>query len=374
MQNALNHKQVISLIKAVGPQRTVLVQGAAGTGKTSILYDLAKDPAFADYHVVNPIDCTQLSDGSVWMPDIDRAAGVSRELPNERFGMSETNRKGVPGSRPALICLDEIAKARQAIKDTIAPIVYERRIGDYQMPEGSIVFACTNLSLEGLGDTLQAHLRDRLITVTMRPPTKDEWLQDFALDRGLHEAVLGAVEEYPQVFESFVDYLPGGAHAGKTLSKENPYIFNPSATQDKWVTPRSLHAASDILLASGQLDEATLEVALAGTVGRAFAGQMVSFIRFGNDLPPFSRIVSDPQNAPLPTNPTAQSVLVFKLITQVKDTEEASACVTYVKRLRAEMQTMFTTHVARTSSKLVHFTRAQGFAEMLRDNRKFFSL
>lgn len=374
MQQALNHKQVVSLIKAVGQHRTVLVQGPAGAGKTSILYDLAKDPAFADYHIVNPIDCTQLSDGSVWMPDIDRDAGVSRELPNERFGMSQSNRKGVDGSRPALICLDEIAKARQSIKDTIAPIVYERRIGDYHMPEGSIVFACTNLSMEGLGDTMQAHLRDRLVTVTMRMPTKDEWLQDFALDRGLHEAVLGAVEEYPMVFDSFTDYMPGGKHAGKTLHKENPYIFDPSSSQDKWVTPRSLHAASDILHNAGQLDEGTLEAALSGTVGRAFAAQMASFIRFGNDLPPFSRIVSDPENAPLPSNPTAQSVLVFKLITQVQDTEQAGACVTYVQRLRAEMQTMFTTHVARTSAKLVHFTRAQGFAALLASNRKFFSL
>jgi len=71
---------------------------------------------FADHIHVDPIDCTQLSDGSVWMPDIDRECGVSRELPNERFGVSKTNQKGINGSRPAFIALDEIAKAKQYIK------------------------------------------------------------------------------------------------------------------------------------------------------------------------------------------------------------------------------------------------------------------
>jgi hypothetical protein len=264
----LNRKQIMTLIKAVGSKRTVLVEGEAGSSKTSIQYALQAEPAFANYYVPKPIDCTQLSDGSVWMPDIDRSRGVSRELPNERFGVNDENHKGVEGARPALICLDEIGKTRQFIKDVLAPIVYERRVGNYEFAEGSVVWGATNLTDEGLGDHMQAHLRNRLIIVQMRKPSKSEWVQDFAIPHGLDENVIAAVEMYPMVFDSFMDFRSGGKYAGKKMAADNPYISDPANQgQGQVVTPRSLHAASDILEARAHMDDQTLQHALAGTVG-----------------------------------------------------------------------------------------------------------
>jgi hypothetical protein len=91
----LNFKQIAQAVKSVGHKRTSIVQGENGIGKTALFHYLKRDPAFANYIHVDPIDCTQLSDGSVWMPDIDREQGVSRELPNERLGVSKTNQKGI---------------------------------------------------------------------------------------------------------------------------------------------------------------------------------------------------------------------------------------------------------------------------------------
>jgi len=372
MTQVLSHKQVVSLIKTMGPKRTVLIEGEAGAGKTAILHDMKEDPQFADHHVVDPIDCTQLSDGSVWMPDIDRASGVSRELPNERFGVHRENQKGVDGGRPIVICLDELAKARQFIKDVLAPIVYERRVGQYHMPEGSIVFGCTNLSTEGLGDSIQAHLRNRLCIVRMRKPTKDEWVQDFAVPRGLAPEIIAAAEMFPQIFDSFTDYQAGGQYAGKPLAKENPYIFNPAdGGQLQVVSPRSLHAASDLVKCMDSMDEATLTAGLEGIIGAPFAGQLMSFIRFGQELPPFSRVCDEPGDCPVPKNPTAQIVQVFQFITQVKDAAQAEAVCVYIKRMRNEMQSLFV-HTVAHSSKIASFVRSKGFNKLLEENRKFF--
>ena len=127
----LNHTQVVSLIKAVGSKRTVLIQGENGVGKTAVWNTLAADDAFDGHHKIRPIDCTQLSDGSIWMPDIDKENGVSRELPNERLGVSAKNQRGVNGAVPMLGMFDEIAKIPQYVKNMIAPILYERRVGQY---------------------------------------------------------------------------------------------------------------------------------------------------------------------------------------------------------------------------------------------------
>ena len=372
MNQFLSASQVVSLIAAVGDKRTVIVEGENGIGKTALFHALRKLPKFADHIAVQPIDCTQLSDGSVWMPDLDRENGVSRELPNERFGVSAFNQLGVNNSKPILVGLDEIAKAPQFIKNVLAPIIYERRVGNLSMPEGSVVVCFTNLSIEGLGDSIQAHLRNRLVFVKMRKPSADEWIK-WATDNGVNPMIIAFVSNEPRVMQSFLDYEKGGMFEGKDLSKDNGFIFNPKSMQLAYATPRSLVAASDILDAGiGVLDDDTLEAALVGTVGATTAEALASFIRFGREICEYSRVIKSPDTAPLSDNPTAQLIQVFQFVTRVADRTEAEAIVKYVWRMRAEMQSIFCNTVA-TSQRVALFATINEFGRMLAEHKIFFS-
>jgi len=369
MQQLLSFTQVVNLIKAVGDKRTVIVEGENGIGKTALFYALRNDPKFQDHIAVDPVDCTQLSDGSVWMPDIDKENGISRELPNERFGVNKHNQKGINGAKPALVFLDEIAKAPQFIKNVLAPIVYERRVGNYHMPEGSVVFCATNLSVEGLGDSIQAHLRNRLTFVKMRKPSADEWI-NWAADAGVAPEVIAFVHMYPQVMDSFMDYEDGGKYHGKALEKDNPYIFNPRASQIGYATPRSLVAASDIIKVMDGFDTETLNAALSGTVGESTAVDMSAAVRFGRSLPLFERVVKDPEGTEVPDNPTAQIVQTFQFVTRTNSRDEAEAVTKYVTRMRNEMQSLFVNTVAR-STRIAQFATVPTFGKMLADNKKY---
>jgi hypothetical protein len=372
MRNFLSFKQVANLIATVGDKRTVIVEGENGIGKTALHHYLKTLPQFANHIAVDPIDCTQLSDGSVWMPDLDREHGVSRELPNERFGVSKTNQKGINGSKPALIFLDEIAKAPQFIKNVLAPIIYDRRVGNYHLPEGSVVFCATNLAVEGLGDSIQAHLRNRLVFVKMRKPTMDEWINDYAVSAGVNANVLAFCHNFPMVFDSFLDYEKGGKYDGKDMSKDNGYIFNPRSTAVAYATPRSLVAASDILNAGdGVLDDDTLESALVGTVGATTAEALGSFIRFGRDICSLDRVLADPEKAPLSDNPTAQLVQVFQFVSRVDKREDAEQVVKYVWRMKAEMQSIFVNTVAQ-SQRVVIYATLNEFGKMLDAHKIYF--
>ena len=372
MNNFLSASQVVSLIAAIGDKRTVIVEGENGIGKTALFHMLRKLPKFADHIAVQPIDCTQLSDGSVWMPDLDRENGVSRELPNERFGVSTFNQLGVNNSKPILVGLDEIAKAPQFIKNVLAPIIYERRVGNLSMPEGSVVVCFTNLSIEGLGDSIQAHLRNRLVFVKMRKPSCDEWVK-WATDNRVNPMIIAFVSNEPRVMQSFLDYEKGGMFEGKDLSKDNGFIFNPKSMQLAYATPRSLVAASDILDAGlGVLDDDTLEAALKGTVGATTAEALSSFIRFGREICEYSRVIKTPDTAPLSDNPTAQLIQVFQFVTRVADRTEAEAIVKYVWRMRAEMQSIFCNTVA-TSQRVALFATINEFGRMLAEHKIFFS-
>ena len=372
MNQFLSASQVVSLVAAIGDKRTVIVEGENGIGKTALFHALRKLPKFADHIAVQPIDCTQLSDGSVWMPDLDRENGVSRELPNERFGVSAFNQLGVNNSKPILVGLDEIAKAPQFIKNVLAPIIYERRVGNLSMPEGSVVVCFTNLSIEGLGDSIQAHLRNRLVFVKMRKPSCDEWVK-WATDNGINPMMIAFVNNEPRVMQSFLEYEKGGMFEGKDLSKDNGFIFNPKSMQLAYATPRSLVAASDILDAGlGVLDDDTLEAALVGTVGATTAQALSSFIRFGREICEYSRVIKSPDTAPLSDNPTAQLIQVFQFVTRVADRTEAEAIVKYVWRMRAEMQSIFCNTVA-TSQRVALFATINEFGRMLAEHKIFFS-
>jgi len=372
MNQYLSSSQVISLIAAVGHKRTVIVEGENGIGKTALFHQLKRLPKFANHIAVDPIDCTQLSDGSVWMPDLDRENGISRELPNERFGVSKTNQRGVNGGKPIMVFLDEIAKAPQFIKNVLAPIVYEQRVGNLHFVEGSVIFAATNLSIEGLGDSIQAHLRNRLVFVKMRKPTAEEWVK-WATDAGINPMVIAFVSNEPRVMASFLDYEKGGAYEGKDMSKDNGFVFNPKSTQQAYATPRSLAAAGDILDEGlGILDDTTIEQALIGTVGYTTAESLASFVRFGREICDYARVIKDPATAPLSTNPTAQLIQVFQFVSRAKDRTEAEAIVTYVWRMRAEMQSIFCNTVA-TSQRVDLFITLTDFGKMLAEHKIFFS-
>jgi len=366
----LNSLQVANAIKKIGHKRTVIVRGENGIGKTGIFHTLVRDPQFAN-HIAVKLDCTQMSDGSVWMPDIDRDAGVSRELPNERFGVSKANQKGINGARPSLVFLDELAKAKQYIKDVLAPIVYERAVGNYEMAEGSVVFAGTNLAIEGLGDSIQAHLRNRLVFLTMRKPTQPEWFS-WGVENDIDPILLACTNENPQWFDSFLDYHDGGKYAGRDQSKENDVIFNPLLSQEAYITPRSLHSASDIIKEREFLDTDTLQGLLEGTIGRAGSEVLGAFIRFGDETPAFHKIVQSPSTCPIPSNPVAQIITVLKCVTQTSNREEAEACTEYVMRNRRELQSMFANNIA-NSTRAALFVTVKPFQALMNDNKIYFS-
>ena len=339
MTKLLSFSQTLKFIAAVGDKRTVIVEGENGIGKTALFHALKRLPKFANHIAVDPI-----------------------------------NQRGVNGSTPVLIALDEIAKAANYIKNVLAPVIYDRRVGNYHMPEGSVVVCFTNLSIEGLGDSIQAHLRNRLVFVKMRKPTGDEW-KVWALDNAVHPIVTAFVDMTPKVMESFLDYEPDGQYyKGKEtdLSKENGYIFNPRGSQQAYATPRSLVAASDVLYGADAdgLDDDTLEVGLCGTVGDVTAQAMSSFIRFGRQITPMSRVVSDPTTAPLSDNPTAQLVQVFKFVADTTTREQAEAISTYVLRMVPEMQSLFTNSVA-TSRAIGLYASVPAFTGMMREHRDF---
>lgn len=332
--------EAAKLVKSVGDKATVLIEGHMGSGKSTILKILGEQ---LPDHVTSYFDMTNLDLGDLMLPAVQHEYRETEFYPNALFGM----RHGKPG----IYMFDELGKASRPVQNAVLPILLERRVGAQRLQPGSVVFATTNLGTEGVGDMLQAHARNRMVVVSMRKPTADEWIENFAVNAGIMPEVIAWVRETPQVMHGFEDV---------EKPSDNPYIFHPKEQRSAFVTPRSLEKASDVLKMRHLLEEDTVIHALKGTVGERAALDLRSFVQLADKLPAWTSIVADPVKCPVPSNPAAVVMLVFTAVSRI-DKDNLDAWMEYLSRIPKEAQALFCHHAMKAATK----------ATMVATNKKF---
>lgn len=319
---SLNLEQAHNLILASqGNRTTVLLQGPMGSGKTSLLKSVA---TALPTHIPCYFDCTTKSLGDTVIPKLKDLDGNDfvRFAPNEEFG--------VHLGKPVILMVDEYGKADPSTKNALLRVMQEFQIGSYPLPEGSIVFATTNLGVEGVGDVLPPHARNRITVVTIRKPTALEFIE-WGINNGVDHTVLGWVKDNPHCMQSFEDVKE---------PDENTYIYHPRSSRAAFVTPRSLEKASHWLKKRHLLDRQTLTAALIGTLGSQAAMDMAVFIEMADKLPTLDSIKNHPDTAPVPDNAAALCMVVYRVLGCI-ETEWVAAWHTYLQRLPNEAQAMF---------------------------------
>jgi energy-coupling factor transporter ATP-binding protein EcfA2 len=327
----VSFQEVVNVINRIGDKVTVLVSGHTGTGKSSILKELA---ALNPNHVPCYLDVTVMDVGDFLIPKIRTLNGdeVCSFIPNESFGFHL--------KKPIILLLDEIGKASKSVMNCSLRLMLERSLGVYDLPEGSIVFATTNLGIEGLGDNIPPHARNRVCNVNMRKPTAEEWRWNYAQNAGVDPVVIASAIEYPSCFASFQDYEVAG---------QNQYIYDPRSPTISFVTPRSLEKASDILKKCRDVPEPVLYHLLAGVVGERFTADMMNILKLDNTMPAWSEIINKPDTTIVPPNGAAICLVVSKALSNVA-TDTFDSWMTYLNRLPREAQALFAMSVMSANS------------------------
>ena len=317
---ALDLDQCVELIKAVGNSRTVLLQGDMGTGKSSMLYDIAKQTGFKPIY----FDCTTKDLGDMMIPSLQSIEedGCVRMIPNEELG--------VHLDEPVVVNIDEFGKANPSVKNGMLRLMLERKIGSYELHPDSIIFATTNKGSEGVGDMLPPHARNRLTVVQTRKTDHMDWIE-WGINNGIDATLLGWVKDNPHLMASFEDVKD---------PDENPYIFHPKQQRLSFVTPRSLHAASDILKQRGAFDDQTLTSLLMGTIGDRGAMDLMSFVKLADQLPSLQSIKDTPKDAKVPSSAAAVCMVVYRTLAALEK-EWLNAWMDYLPRLDTEAQALF---------------------------------
>jgi energy-coupling factor transporter ATP-binding protein EcfA2 len=303
--------EVVQSILA-NPEGTTLVMGHMGSGKSSILKILAsKLPTHAPCY----FDGTTKDLGDLYIPKIlshDDDAQFVRFVPNEEFGLHL--------GKPVILMFDEYGKMNPAVKNATMETLLNHKVGNKKLPEGSIVFATTNLGGEGVGDLLMPHHRNRITVVRMKKPTATEWIENYAFNNGIHPSMIMWVkEEGEQLFASYEDIENPDDQVGG-----NPYIYHPKAQRPAFVTPRSLELASRWLWAKDKISG--------------------NYIELVDQLPKQEDIKTNPATAKIPESASATMMVVYRALATMSK-EFIDPFMVYLNRLDAEAQGFFAMQV-----------------------------
>jgi hypothetical protein len=255
--------------------------------------------------------------------------------------------------------LDEITKASEPVKNMLLPVMLERRLGSVKFHPDSIVYSTGNLTTDGVGDTMKAHAKNRLTSVTVRNPNDDEWVA-WGMDNGIAPEVLAWVKQFPHCLAMYND----------ESQKENMYMYNPRKQQDSFVSPRSLAKASVIVKNRNVLGEDATLVALSGTIGESAARDMSAYFSLADGLPSRESVYKEPDVAIVPSDPSARVILVMRELMSIT-AENMDAWMRYIQRLPMETQALFAVNIMASERKSIAATNKSFVTWAVANNQYF---
>jgi len=353
MYSEINRADLVKAIAALGNEITFLVEGHIGSSKSALLNDLAQ--ALPNHKPVY-IDMAAVADsGDFQLPAVNHETRTSEFYPNASLGIHTDT--------PMLIMFDELGKSvTQGVINAILPALNERRWGNAYFHPDTVIFATTNLGTENVGDILKPHVRNRVTRVRMAKPTADETII-YGTNNGMHPTVLAWIKRNPHCFASFEDYKN---------PDDNPYIYHPAVQRPAFVTHRSITRASTILYKRDFMTDEALTHALIGTIGAPAALDLMTFVRFADQLPTQQEIVGNPHSAQIPDNPSAVLLLVCQAAKWVQP-DTLTPWMQYMNRMDiAEAKALFALQISNNDEKAVWATRNQEYTTFALANQHLF--
>lgn len=237
--------------------------------------------------------------------------------------------------KPKVIMLDEVFKVPKLMGTLFTRLKLERMVGDRSLPIGSVVFATSNNSSDGVGDAMQAHQGNRVCLMRMEKPDARRWIK-WAGDNGISSTIRAFVAMNPRVLNSYMD---GG-------QENNEFIFNPTKpTQTvSFISPRSLTKCNRIVKNRSVWGKAAADVALAGTIGLSGAKLLSVFIDMEAQVTPVREIIKDPMGVILPEDIAALCMTMINAVDEIQTQDDLSGFMQFIQRMKQdELQSLFFT-------------------------------
>ena len=196
-----------------------------------------------------------------------------------------------------LINLEELPSAVPMVQAALYQLVLDRKVGEYELPEGASLIACGNRETDrGVVHRMPTPLASRFVHLDIRVDAED-WL-NWGAANGIAPEVL-----------FFITYEPDLLHR-----------FDPQSRERAFPCPRTWEFVSNIVRNRNGLDPAAERAIFRGAVGEAAAVEFSAFLNVWRELPHPRAVLNDPGNAAIPENASTLMALcgsLYRLATDV---------------------------------------------------------
>ncbi len=267
----LTQRQLPDFLLNTAVVRPVFIWGPPGIGKSSIVEQFAAQLGLPCVSLLG----TQLApEDIIGVPQI--FDGKSRFCPPTNIAREE----------PYCLFLDELNACSHEVQKSFYSLIHDRRIAEYELPEGSIVIGAGNRTQDSaIVKQMSSALINRMVHVHLKA-SSDDWL-----------AWASRNDIYPEI----VEYIK--------LRPDHLWSLPPKH-EEPFSTPRSWHILSDTMLqytAGPSLEECR---ALAyGCLSPHHAGQFIAFLKQAKNKFELNKILKG--EARWPSDPEDRDVLYF---------------------------------------------------------------
>ena len=129
----VSQEELLELLLHVAPVRPVFIWGAPGIGKSSLVETFADSVGLP---CVSLLGSQLAPEDIIGIPQIQE--DVSTFLPPKMIARKE----------PYCLFLDELNACSQEVQKAFYSLIHERRIGEYHLPQGSIVIGAGNAAMD----------------------------------------------------------------------------------------------------------------------------------------------------------------------------------------------------------------------------------
>ena len=306
-------------LKALVAQKVpTFLWGAPGIGKSSIVKQIADEKGldFLDLRLAL-MDPTDLKG----IPFYDKETHTALWAPPAFL----------PQKGEGILFLDELNSAAPAVQSSAYQLILDRRIGEYELPDGWAIVAAGNREGDrGVTYRMPAPLANRFVHFELDVDV-DDW-REWAYKSGLDARII-----------AYISY-----------KNEHLFSFDAKSEAKSFATPRSWEYVGNILKAG--IEKNLLLETISGAIGRDIAVSFLSFIKVMERLPDIDAIIEgaiSSQSEEIDVLYALSSGLVSKYL-QNSSRESLENILAYTLEMKSEFAVMVVQDLQRNGVDMQH--------------------
>ena len=269
--------------------------GSVGIGKSAVA-NLLSQMLADEYKLKLVRDVINPNEKQFSVIDVRLSLNESHDLGglpylDKQFAQKRAFLGNLPIGGKGLLILDEFAQAHQSVQTIASQLLYERRIGEYKLPDGWSIVCSSNRMSDRAG-------ANKIPTQTIGRVSMIDFQHDF------RDWEKWAIEN--DVLPSVISFLSFRRDA---LLDWSPKIDTPQATPRTWVR------LSDTFK-TGIPDDLRVEF-FTMDVGQKWAIEFNDFLTLSEELPSIEDILKNPSKAELPKKGGLNYAVTLALVTTI---------------------------------------------------------